>query len=240
MDTSGAGADERRSAAAATADLADEEVHRHRQLPETDHVAHAAEEEERDEAGNEGEATAPAGGGESGVVSEAEQDGDEGGDEALDADGDAEEEEDEDEEAEEAEDGMEDGEDVTGTDEEDEEEDEEEEDRVYPLPPLPPVHAPPKVHGIATVEVYSILKELRRQMDDPTEREHARTMLQGDTDVLLAVAQVLQEAHLLRRATVNDHGGVEEQLVPQPAAPRPSLPTGYNSWIVETPANMRR
>ena len=70
--------------------------------------------------------------------------------------------------------------------------------------------------------------------------ERARSMLQGDTDVLLAVAQVLQEAHLLRRSTVNEHGEVEEQLVRQPEAPRPSLPTGYNSWVVETPANVRR
>ncbi|KAG5496861.1 hypothetical protein GH5_01367 [Leishmania sp. Ghana 2012 LV757] len=156
----------------------------------------------------------------SGAASEAEQDGE-------DDDGDAADEE-RDEEDEEADDG----------DESDEEE--EEERQVYPLPPLPPVHAPAKVHGIATAEVYSIIKELRRQMDDPVEREHAKAMLQGDTDVLLAVAQVLQEAHLLRRATVNDHGVVEEQLVPQPAAARPSLPTGYNSWIVEAPTHARR
>ncbi|KPI90343.1 hypothetical protein ABL78_0570 [Leptomonas seymouri] len=129
---------------------------------------------------------------------------------------------------------------VMSDDEEEEEEEEEEQIEVYPLPPLPPVHAPPKVHGIATSEVYSIIKELRRQMDDPVERERARSMLQGDTDVLLAVAQVLQEAHLLRRSTVNEHGEVEEQLVRQPEAPRPSLPTGYNSWIVENPANVRR
>lgn len=160
------------------------------------------------------------------------------------------------EEAEEDEEGMEDEEaastaDLEGgeedeedeemsDDEEEEEEEEEEQIEVYPLPPLPPVHAPPKVHGIATAEVYSIIKELRRQMDDPVERERARSMLQGDTDVLLAVAQVLQEAHLLRRSTVNEHGEVEEQLVRQPEAPRPSLPTGYNSWIVEAPANARR
>lgn len=126
------------------------------------------------------------------------------------------------------------------TDEEEEEEEEEEQVEYYPLPPLPPVHVPPKVHGIATAEVYSIIKELRRQMDDPVEREHARSMLQGDTDVLLAVAQVLQEAHLLRRSTVNAHGEVEEHLVRQPEAPRPPLPTGYNSWIVETAPQNRR
>ncbi|KPA73984.1 hypothetical protein ABB37_09556 [Leptomonas pyrrhocoris] len=136
----------------------------------------------------------------------------------------------------------EDDEEMTDDEEEEDEEEEEEEQQieVYPLPPLPPVHAPPKVHGIATTEVYSIIRELRRQMDDPVERERARSMLQGDTDVLLAVAQVLQEAHLLRRSTVNEHGEVEEQLVRQPEAPRPSLPTGHNSWIVETPANVRR
>ncbi|KAG5471898.1 hypothetical protein CUR178_02563 [Leishmania enriettii] len=160
----------------------------------------------------------------SGAASEAEQDGEDDGD-AADEEGD---EDDDVEEDEEADDG----------DESDEEE--EEERQVYQLPPLPPVHAPAKVHGIATSEVYSIIKELRRQMDDPVEREHAKAMLQGDTDVLLAVAQVLQEAHLLRRATVNEHGVVEEQLVPQPAAARPSLPAGYNSWIVEAPAHVRR
>ncbi|CAJ1032530.1 hypothetical protein Q4I32_006169 [Leishmania shawi] len=132
-------------------------------------------------------------------------------------------------------------------DEEDEEDDDaddsdedEEETPVYSLPPLPPVHTPARVQGIATAEVYGIVKELRRQMDDPVERAHAKAMLQGDTDVLLAVAQVLQEAHLLRRSKVNDHGDIEEELVPQPAASRPSLPTGYNSWIVETPAHPRR
>ncbi|KAG5497498.1 hypothetical protein JKF63_03762 [Porcisia hertigi] len=130
--------------------------------------------------------------------------------------------------------------DEEGEDDGDESDEEEEEQQVYPLPPLPPVHAPSKVHGIATAEVYSIIRELRRQMDDPVEREHAKAMLQGDTDVLLAVAQVLQEAHLLRRATVNDHGVVEEQLVPQPVAAQPSLPTGYNSWILEAPARARR
>lgn len=153
-----------------------------------------------------------------------------------------EEEEEEDEEASTAATDADAEEDEEGSDDEEEEEEEEEEEQieVYPLPPLPPVHAPPKVHGIATSEVYSIIKELRRQMDDPVERERARSMLQGDTDVLLAVAQVLQEAHLLRRSTVNDHGEVEEQLVRQPEAPRPSLPTAYNSWIVETPSNPRR
>ncbi|CAJ1031253.1 hypothetical protein, conserved [Leishmania lindenbergi] len=132
-------------------------------------------------------------------------------------------------------------------DEEDEEDydaddsdEDEEETPVYSLPPLPPVHTPARVQGIATAEVYGIVKELRRQMDDPVERAHAKAMLQGDTDVLLAVAQVLQEAHLLRRSKVNDHGDIEEELVSQPAAARPSLPTGYNSWIVETPAHPRR
>ncbi|CAC9517383.1 conserved hypothetical protein [Leishmania infantum JPCM5] len=157
------------------------------------------------------------------AASDVDQDGADNDDDAVDEEGDEEDDAEEDEEADDGDDS-----------------DEEEERQVYPLPPLPPVHAPSKVHGIATAEVYSIIKELRRQMDDPVEREHAKAMLQGDTDVLLAVAQVLQEAHLLRRATVNDHGVVEEQLVPQPAAARPSLPTGYNSWIVETPANARR
>jgi hypothetical protein len=166
---------------------------------------------------------------------EADEEGDDGDEEmeaastVLDEDAEMDDELEEDEEDEEVEE-----------DEEDEEEEEEERIEVYPLPPLPPVHAPPKVHGIATSDVYSIIRELRRQMDDPVEREHARSMLQDDTDVLLAVAQVLQEAHLLRRSTVNDHGEVEEQLVRQPEAPRPSLPTGYNSWIVEAPTNARR
>ncbi|CBZ29076.1 conserved hypothetical protein [Leishmania mexicana MHOM/GT/2001/U1103] len=157
------------------------------------------------------------------AASDVDHDGADNDDDAVDEDGDEDDDVEEDEEADDGDDS-----------------DEEEERQVYPLPPLPPVHAPSKVHGIATAEVYSIIKELRRQMDDPVEREHAKAMLQGDTDVLLAVAQVLQEAHLLRRATVNDHGVVEEQLVFQPAAARPSLPTGYNSWIVEAPANARR
>ncbi|GET91011.1 hypothetical protein, conserved [Leishmania tarentolae] len=158
------------------------------------------------------------------AASDVDEDGKDNDEDAVDEESDEDDDAEEDEEADDGDDS-----------------DEEEEERVvYPLPPLPPVHAPSKVHGIATAEVYSIIKELRRQMDDPVEREHAKAMLQGDTDVLLAVSQVLQEAHLLRRATVNDHGVVEEQLVPQPAAAPPSLPTGYNSWIVETPANARR
>ncbi|KAG5471253.1 hypothetical protein LSCM1_01326 [Leishmania martiniquensis] len=179
---------------------------------------------EEDEEAQQNEATASESSATSSAGSDAEQDGEEDEGDAADEEGDEED--------------VEDDEEADNGDESDEEE--EEEMQVYPLPPLPPVHAPAKVHGIATAEVYSIIKELRRQMDDPVEREHAKAMLQGDTDVLLAVAQVLQEAHLLRRATVNDHGIVEEQLVPQPAAARPSLPTGYNSWIVETAAHDRR
>lgn len=123
-------------------------------------------------------------------------------------------------------------------DEDDDEEEEEEEEtqvEVYPLPPLPPAHPPARIQNMNTAEVYSVIKELRRQLDDPVEREHATAMLRGDSDALLAVAQVLHEANLLRRSTVNEHGQIEEQFVPQPAAPRPALPNGYSSWIVEMP-----
>ncbi|EPY20468.1 hypothetical protein STCU_08981 [Strigomonas culicis] len=103
----------------------------------------------------------------------------------------------------------------------------------YPLPPLPPAHLPESVQGISTGDVYSIIKELRRQVDDPQERESAKGMLQNDTKVLLAVAQVLQEAHLLRRMTSRSGGPPEEELLDQPEAPAPQLPAGYNSWILE-------
>lgn len=103
----------------------------------------------------------------------------------------------------------------------------------YPLPPLPAVSAPETVHSVPTSEVYSIIKELRRQLDDPVERERAKAMLRSDTNVLLAVSQVLQEARLLRRAFVNEQGSIEEELVPQPEAPKPQLPTGYHSWVLE-------
>ncbi|CCW71628.1 unnamed protein product [Phytomonas sp. Hart1] len=103
----------------------------------------------------------------------------------------------------------------------------------YPLPPLPPVPAPTHVNGIPAKEVYSILRELRRQIDDPLEKDRAKAMLQSDPNVLLAVAQVLQEADLLQRSHVDDQGNVVQQRVPHPEAPMPMLPPGYTSWIVE-------
>lgn len=137
----------------------------------------------------------------------------------------------------------EDDEDGDGGDDEDEDGaavllDDEEEEEIdltnYALPPLPPATAAPTVHGIGTDEVYSIIEELRRQMDDPVERARAKEMLMSDAEVLMAVAQVLQEAKLLRRSVVNENTGQVEQLqVPQPAAPPPQLPAGYNSWVVE-------
>lgn len=113
---------------------------------------------------------------------------------------------------------------------------EEDELQSYPLPPLPPVHTPATVCGHPTEDIYHIILELRRQIDDPVERTRAREMLLTDSTVLLAVAQVLHESHLLRRPVVTEDGVVETPLEPLPEAPRPTLPPGYSSWIVEPPA----
>lgn len=83
---------------------------------------------------------------------------------------------------------------------------------------------------MATEEIYSIIKELRRQIDDPAKYEDIKAMLKKEPSVLLAVARVLHESSLLRRTVVNANAQVEEQVVPLPEAPTPPLPSGYNSW----------
>ncbi|AAZ11003.1 hypothetical protein, conserved [Trypanosoma brucei gambiense DAL972] len=100
-----------------------------------------------------------------------------------------------------------------------------------PMPPLPPPTPPADVYGLATEEIYSIIKELRRQIDDPTAHHDIKAMLKKEPSILLAVTRVLHESGLLRRGVVNAHGQVEEQIVPLPEAPAPPLPTGYSSWV---------
>ncbi|KAH9600954.1 hypothetical protein LSM04_003759 [Trypanosoma melophagium] len=99
-----------------------------------------------------------------------------------------------------------------------------------PLPPLPPPTPPSNINGMATEEIYSIIKELRRQIDDPAKYEDIKTMLRKEPSILLAVARVLHESTLLRRTVVNASSQVEEQVVPLPEAPVPPLPSGYGSW----------
>lgn len=99
-----------------------------------------------------------------------------------------------------------------------------------PLPPLLPPTVPSEMYGMATSEIYSIIKELRRQIDDPTTHQDIEAMLKKEPSVLLAVARVLHESKLLRRTVVNADGCVEEQVVPLPEAPTPPLPSGYTSW----------
>ncbi|ESL07053.1 hypothetical protein TRSC58_05264 [Trypanosoma rangeli SC58] len=99
-----------------------------------------------------------------------------------------------------------------------------------PLPPLPPPTPPSSINGMATEEIYSIIKELRRQIDDPATHQDIRAMLKKEPAVLLAVARVLHESALLRRTVVNVDGELEEQLVPLPEASPPPLPSGYRSW----------
>ncbi|KAG8347525.1 hypothetical protein ERJ75_000359600 [Trypanosoma vivax] len=102
-----------------------------------------------------------------------------------------------------------------------------------PLPPLPPPTPPSDVYGLATDEIYSIIKELRRQIDDPAKHQDIKAMLKKEPSVLLAVARVLHESGLLWRTAVNGQGQIEEQLVPMPDAPTPPLPSGYNSWVCQ-------
>ncbi|KAF8276156.1 hypothetical protein BCY84_15031 [Trypanosoma cruzi cruzi] len=99
-----------------------------------------------------------------------------------------------------------------------------------PLPPLPPPLPPSSIYGMATEEIYSIIKELRRQIDDPATHQDIKAMLKKEPSVLLAVVRVLHESALLRRTVVNVDGRVEEQLVPLPEAPTPPLPSGWSSW----------
>ncbi|RNF06259.1 uncharacterized protein Tco025E_07613 [Trypanosoma conorhini] len=99
-----------------------------------------------------------------------------------------------------------------------------------PLPPLPPPTPPSRINDMATEEIYSIIKELRRQIDDPATHQDIKAMLKKEPSVLLAVARVLHESALLRRTVVGVDGQVEEQVVPLPQAPPPPLPSGYRSW----------
>lgn len=124
---------------------------------------------------------------------------------------------------------------ITSSDDSNEEHEvvEEEEGREYPLPPLPPVTIPQQIRGIATTDLYQSISELRKRVDGEIEREQAAKVLQGDANVLLAVVQVLQESHLLHQRVVSDDGHAVHERVPQPTMPRPPLPSGYNSWIVE-------
>eukprot|EP00796_Vickermania_ingenoplastis_P003596 gene3596-2537_t len=104
----------------------------------------------------------------------------------------------------------------------------EEEEREYPLPPLPPVSVPATVKDIPTSEIYKYIAELRKRVDGETEREQAAKVLEGDTNVLLAVVQVLQESHLLYRRVSTDDGEIREQ-VEQPDMGKIPLPSGYNT-----------
>ncbi|KEG05815.1 hypothetical protein DQ04_18211010 [Trypanosoma grayi] len=99
-----------------------------------------------------------------------------------------------------------------------------------PLPPLPPPTPPPDVDGMAADGIYSIIKELRRQIEDPATQQDIRAMLKRDPSVLRAVARVLHESSLLRRAVVSANGQVGEQVVPLPEAPPPPLPSGCHGW----------
>lgn len=132
---------------------------------------------------------------------------------------------------------SEDEEDFLSTDSNEEEngqqEEVDEDERVYALPPLPPVSAPTQINGIPTSEIYRYIAELRKRVDGTVEREQAAKVLQGETNVLMAVVQVLQESNLLHRVVVKDDGEVSQELVPQPEMQRLALPTGYTSWIVE-------
>ncbi|CAD2214044.1 hypothetical protein ADEAN_000148800 [Angomonas deanei] len=101
-----------------------------------------------------------------------------------------------------------------------------------PLPPLPPVYPPKTVEDISAEDLYSVIEELRKQVDDPAQKEKAKQTFQGDTKYLLAVARVLQESNLLYRRVVHD-GDVTEALVPQPEVPPPQLDSKYTSWIVQ-------
>lgn len=116
---------------------------------------------------------------------------------------------------------------------EEQEVEEEQEERECALPPLPPVPIPQQIRGIPTSDLYQSISELRKRVDDEEEREKAKKVLQGDVNVLLAVVQVLQESQLLYRREVSADGKVTHEKIPQPTMPRPSLPSGYNSWIVE-------
>lgn len=110
----------------------------------------------------------------------------------------------------------------------------EEEERSYRLPPLPPVSAPALINGIPLADVYRYITELRKRVDVPSERQKAAKLLQDDPNVLLAVAMVLQESQALYRSTGHDAGSPLDLVqIPPSALPRPTLPTGYTSWIGE-------
>lgn len=127
---------------------------------------------------------------------------------------------------------------VTEFNEDEEEEDEElneeaAEERPYALPPLPPVPLPTHVRDHLTSDIYRYITELRKRVDSDMEREQAAKVLQGDTNVLLAIVQVLQESNLLRRTVVSGDGEVQVDGIPQPEMQKLPLPSGYNSWILE-------
>lgn len=124
---------------------------------------------------------------------------------------------------------------ITSSDDANEEQEmeEEQEERVYALPSLPSVPIPQQIRGIPTSDLYQSISELRKRVDGEIEREQAEKVLQGDVNVLLAIVQVLQESQLLYRRTVSNDGRIAHEPIPQPKMPRPPLPSGYNSWIVE-------
>jgi hypothetical protein len=110
---------------------------------------------------------------------------------------------------------------------------EEHEAPMPPLPPLPPVRAPDNVNGIETTEMYTMVQELWRLVNDPSGEPTIRELLLKEPRIAVALAQVLHESALLKRR--GESGAVD--TVPLPLAPPPPLPAGV-TWASNVQAHI--
>lgn len=101
-----------------------------------------------------------------------------------------------------------------------------------PLPPLPDPIPPTTIQGQRLVDIYDVIRSLRREIDDPASHDTILEMLSEDHSTLKAVATVLHQSGALIRKNANG----EMSALPVPPCAAPPLLPGYTSWIVDSPA----
>lgn len=105
-----------------------------------------------------------------------------------------------------------------------------------PLPPLPSPVLPQLVEGQPLEEMYDVIIELRRQLEEEDKSlSSIKYLLSNDPKVLLAVCSVLHQSGHMKRRRMDETGNVVTEQVPLPEAVPPPLPPGFNSWIVKGP-----